>query len=151
MPWLTRLRRYLRDAVRGRRMAREIDEELRFHIETLVDELVARGASPAEARRIAARRFGRLDLMRDEARYAKGVGLADDLWQDLRFAVRRLRHQPGFAVTVVLTFQLYHVSPHDPVTIAVVLFCFVLVALVAAYGPARRATRVDPIAALRCE
>ena len=106
MSWLTRLRRYLRDAVRGRRMAREIDEELRFHIETLVDELVARGANPDEARRIAARRFGRMDLVTDEARYARGVGLIDDLRQDVRYGLRRLRRQPGFAAAIVLTFGL---------------------------------------------
>ena len=106
MSWLTRFNRYLRDALRGRRLAREIDEELRFHIDALVDELTARGASPDEARRIAARRFGRLDLMKDEAHYAKGVGLVDDLRQDVRYGLRRLRREPTFAATVILTIGL---------------------------------------------
>jgi len=87
-------------------MAREIDDELQFHVDALIEELTGRGASPEEARRIAARRFGRLDLVRDEARYAKGVGLIDDLRQDVRYGVRRLRRQPGFAVAVILTFGL---------------------------------------------
>jgi len=109
---LRRVRRYLRDAVRGRRMARDIDQELQFHVEALVDELTARGASPEEARRVAARRFGRLDLMRDEARYAKGVGLIDDLRQDVRYGLRRLHRQPGFAAAVVLDVRPGHRRQH---------------------------------------
>jgi putative ABC transport system permease protein len=54
-------------------------------------------------------------------------------------------------LTQFIASQLYHVSPHDPVTIALVLGFFVVVALVAAYGPAHRATRIDPMVALRCE
>ena len=93
MVWHRRLRRHVRDALRGRRMARDIDAELQFHVDALVDELVERGASHEEARRIAQLRFGRLDLIRDEARYAKGVGLIDDLRQDVRYGLRQLRRQ----------------------------------------------------------
>jgi putative ABC transport system permease protein len=87
-------------------MAREVAEELQFHFDALVDELVARGGSPGEARRIAQRRFGRLDLVRDRAHYAKGIGLIDELRQDVRLGFRRLCHQPGFTLAVVLTFGL---------------------------------------------
>jgi predicted permease len=87
-------------------MARDIDAELQFHVDALVDELVERGASHEEARRIAQLRFGRLDLIRDEARYAKGVGLIDDLRQDVRYGLRQLRRQPAFALAVVVLFGL---------------------------------------------
>ena len=100
------LARYLRDGVRGRKLAREVDEELQFHFDAVVDELVARGASPTEACRIAQRRFGRLDVVRDRARHAKGIGVVDELRQDVRLGFRRLCHHPGFTVAVVLTFGL---------------------------------------------
>ena len=106
MRWLAILRRYSRDAIRGRRMGREIDEEVQFHFESLVEELIARGASPLEAQTIAARRFGRPDLVRDAARYAKGVGLIDDLRQDVRYGVRRFRREPVFTAVAVLTIAL---------------------------------------------
>jgi len=57
----------------------------------------------------------------------------------------------AFWLTRFIAAQLYHVRPHDPTTAAAVLAVLILVALAAAYGPARRATLVDPILVLRAE
>src|SRR4029453_15202639 len=51
----------------------------------------------------------------------------------------------------VAASQIWGVSPHDPMTLSTVVAVMVLVGLAACYVPARRATRVDPMIALRCE
>jgi ABC-type antimicrobial peptide transport system permease subunit len=57
----------------------------------------------------------------------------------------------SFLLMRVLTSQLYEVKPGDPLTLIGVTFAMLLVAVAASYLPALRATRVDPLVALRCE
>jgi ABC-type antimicrobial peptide transport system permease subunit len=57
----------------------------------------------------------------------------------------------GLAITPALGKALYGVSPRDPLTFAAVAALMIAVALAASYVPARRATRVDPLEAVRCE
>jgi putative ABC transport system permease protein len=95
----------------------------------------------------------------------------EGLMQDLRYAWRSIIGNPGFAAAVILTLglgigvgalvsaglvrflkaMLYDMSALDPATFAAVCGVLILVALAACYLPSRRATRVDPLAALRCE
>jgi len=57
----------------------------------------------------------------------------------------------AFALTRVLRSVLFGVTPHDPITMAACVFLVLMVAALAAWWPARRAARVDPMVALRCE
>jgi putative ABC transport system permease protein len=85
---------------------RELDEELRFHLEREAAKLERRGLDAAEAGRRARLAFGGVDRVKEEARDARGVRLVETLLLDLRYAVRGLRARPGFALAVIATLAL---------------------------------------------
>lgn len=84
----------------------EQDEEFSFHIDMETAENVRRGLSEAEARRAALLRFGGTQRFREETRDARGVVALDNVARDARFAVRRLRRGPAFAVGVIATLGI---------------------------------------------
>ena len=96
----------IRSLFRGSRVERELDDELRFHVEEHVRELVARGLSPADARTAALRAFGGVEQIKESVRDTWHVRLVRDLAQDLRYAARTLRHAPTFSVVAALTIAL---------------------------------------------
>jgi len=107
MAWLNRLRRRLSALLRKAEMDRDMDEELRFHIEMEAEELVrTRGLSPHEARRQAILAFGGMERVREEGRDARGVRVLEELLADLRFAARMCSKHTGFAAATVLTLAL---------------------------------------------
>lgn len=96
----------VREMIDRHRIARELDEELRFHLECEAQHRVARGASPVEARRAAAVAFGGVQRFREETLAARGYAWLDDWARDLRFAVRRLRRAPAFTFGTVATLAV---------------------------------------------
>src|SRR4051794_38991850 len=82
---------------------RELDEELRFHIEREVDKLVTAGMSRENAMRRARLAFGGLDRIKDDTRDARGVSWVEITMQELRYATRGLRKTPAFTTAVTLT------------------------------------------------
>ncbi|MDQ3996175.1 MAG: ABC transporter permease, partial [Gemmatimonadota bacterium] len=91
---------------RSRALEREMDDEMRFHVEMEAADLAARGVPPDEARRRALLTFGGVERFKDEGRDARGVGLLEDFMRDVRFGARSLRRRPGFAAVVVLTLAV---------------------------------------------
>jgi putative ABC transport system permease protein len=75
------------------------------------------------------------------------------VWQGLALAVAgaALGVAGGFGAAHLLRALLFSVTPNDPVTFIAVPIVLVVVALLACFGPAHRATRIDPLSALRAE
>ncbi len=102
---LKRLIARLRALAGGRDIDRELDEELRLHIDLQADKNVRAGMSPAQARRAAHLSFGGVEQVREATRDARALWI-DSVCRDLRFGFRSLRRNPGFTAAAVLTLSL---------------------------------------------
>jgi putative ABC transport system permease protein len=87
-------------------MDRELDEELRFHVEREAEKYQRAGFLPDEAMRRARLSFGGIERIKEESRDSRGIMTIDSLRQDLRFAWRGLISRPGFAAAIVVTLGL---------------------------------------------
>src|SRR5919112_1702610 len=108
--WLIDVIRYrLRVLFRPNAHARELDEEIHFHLslEAMQREHGARGAlTTSDARYAARRRFGNVTNTKEEARQMAGLGFFDTTEQDVRFALRSFRRAPGFTAVAMLTLAV---------------------------------------------
>lgn len=104
--WLYTLPLRLRSLFRREQVERELDDEIRDHIERQVRANVAAGMSPADARAAALREFGGVERRKEEVRETRGVSYIEQCVQDLSSAARGLRRSPGFTAAMVLTLGL---------------------------------------------
>jgi len=102
---MSRLRRIANLFSRSR-IEHEIDAELLSHIQLRIDDNLAAGMSPEDARRDALLRFGNRAVIKESAVGMDAALILDSIWSDIAYACRQFVKNPGFAITAILVLAL---------------------------------------------
>jgi predicted permease len=102
MAWIQRLW----TTIRRRALEDELDEEMRFHIESRTEDNIAAGRNPTEARKVALRQFGNQSLAREQTREMDILRWLETVGKDIQYAGRIMRRSPGFTFFAVTATAL---------------------------------------------
>src|SRR5258708_517848 len=106
MSWPSVFAARLRGFFVRNRQERELDDEVRFHLEMQAEDNLRAGMSPVEARYSAMRSFGGVEPMKDRFRERRTFALVETIVQDLSHGARSLRRRPGFTIAAGLSLAL---------------------------------------------
>src|SRR5438067_12637467 len=106
MAWYHGVTSSLGAVLRRRRQERELNDEMRFHLEMEARRYMENGMSEREAHRHARRAFGGVERHKDDTRDARGAAAFYDAWSDVRFALRSLARRAGLTTAATLTLAL---------------------------------------------
>ncbi|HEY2850199.1 MAG TPA: ABC transporter permease [Gemmatimonadaceae bacterium] len=106
MSIIDRATHWLRALTRRERLDRDLDKEMRLHLEMETASLIGRGMSPDDARRQAGAAFGGVDRNKEAVRDERGTQWLDQLRQDVILTWRGVRRAPGFTIVILATLAL---------------------------------------------
>jgi predicted permease len=106
MTWLTTAWLRVKALVKRRKLDRDLEEELRFHLAMREEKNRAAGLAADEAHAASRRRFGNVTLLKEVVREMWTFAWVEAFWQDVRYATRSLAKSPGFLVVVIFSLAL---------------------------------------------
>src|SRR6266568_7854255 len=106
MRWIYKLPLRVRSLFRKSHVEQELSDELRFHLEKLTQEKIAKGMTPEDARCAALRELGGVELIKEECRDMRQVSYIENFIHDARYGFRLLARSRGFTALAVIMVAL---------------------------------------------